>query len=218
MSNGAGGGQTNTVAPPPTLVKICFYTIGDNKPIKDSAGTGSQWFYARAATLASDPKYIFGSNSAYAAIQVLQALDPSVKIVKLYFLGHGNPRGFFFDESNSECLSDPASTDPKVSAHGSRDSGDFLNELAKHLAPGFQIGFLGCRMGNNLVPALATALSGKGASGSIFGYINYCTLGLEDPSKGDYDAPGQEFTETINGKTWHHNQIPQPEKTVNVTP
>lgn len=215
MSNGAG---SNTVAPPPTLVKVCFYTIGDNKTIKDSAGTASEWFNTRAGTLASDAKYVFGSTSVYDATQALQGLDPSVKIVKLYFCGHGNPLGFMLNESNSEFLVDPASTNPKVSAHGSTDSGAFLDELVKHLAPNFQIGFLGCRMGNNLVPALAAALSHKGVTGSVFGYVNYCTLGLEDPSKGDYDAAGQEFTETINGKTWHHNQIPQPEKSVNVTP
>ncbi len=224
MSNGAGG-NTNTLAPS-AQVKVCFYTIGDDKkvqtedkPVIVSAGSGSDWFCARAGTLASDPKYVFGATSVYTATQSVQGLTPTtVKIIKLYFLGHGNTRGFMLNESNREFLLDPASTDSQDSPHMCTDTGDFLTELAKWLAPGFQIGFLGCRMGNILVPKLATALSHKGVSGSICGYVNYCRLGLEYPAKGDYDAAGQEFTETINGTTWHHNQIPPYDRTANVTP
>ena len=73
-------------------------------------------------------------------------------------------------------------------------------------------------MGGTLVPQLAAALSHKGVSGTICGYVNPCDLGLEYPEKGDYDAAGQEFTETVGGTTWHHNQIAQYERTANVTP
>jgi hypothetical protein len=223
MSNG-GGGNTNTLGPS-TQVKICFYTIGDNnkvkskqKGVKDSAGSASDWFCARAGTLASDPSYVFGETSIYTATPKVHGLPPSVKIIRLYFMGHGNPRGFIMNSSNSESLVDPASTDPKVSPHMCTDSGAFLVEVANWLAPGFQIAFLGCRMRNNLVPKIATALSGKGLSGTICGYTSPCDLSLEYPAKGDYDAAGQEFTETINGTTWHHNQIPPYDRPVNVTP
>lgn len=221
-------GTANTTAPGPTQIRVCFYTIGDNKGVANSSGTGSQWFQARAGTLASDPQYVFGVSTVDDATKALQALPATVKIARLYFCGHSNPLGFILNEGNWESLVDPASTDPKVSAHGSRDSGDFLNELVKHLvSPGFQIGFLGCRAGTGLVAAIATALSHKGVTGTVNGYTSYCYLGLEHPSgkdangndvQLDYDSPGQEFTETINGKVWHHNQIAQYEKTANVTP
>jgi hypothetical protein len=222
------GENANTAAPGTTLVSICFYTIGDNKSVENSSGTGSDWFEKRAGTLASDPSYVFGETDIDSATKALQALPANVKITRLYFCGHSNPTGFILNESNWESLVDPASTDPNVSAHGSRDSGAFLTELVKHLAStDFQIGFLGCRAGNTLVPAIAKALSHKGLSGSVFGYTSYCYLGLEHPTgkdsdgntvKLDYDSPGQEFTETINGVVWHKNQIAKPEKTVNVTP
>ena len=88
----------------------------------------------------------------------------------------------------TQILLDPNS--PKHGLSTCQDSKDFLDELAKHLTPDFEIGFLGCHMGNVLVGALATYLSGKNLSGKVCGYTHTYVAGLEDGTK-EYNAPAR---------------------------
>ena len=220
--------KTNSAAPLPPPVKIAFYTTGDGQQVKDSSATGSDWFKQRALTLATSVSYVFGvSKTADAKAQIVAATQaaPSniLRLSKVYFYGHGFSEGFMlgchwdssittYAAAYEQVLYDPDS--PTRSVDRVKDSKDFIDELAQHLVPDFEIAFLGCHMGGALVEPLAKYLSGKGFKGKVNGYTHTYVGGLEDKTK-DYDDPKQEFADAledddtgkISGQA-HHNGIP----------
>ncbi len=243
-------GQSTAHAPAQDPIKIAIWTMGDKKlelgnhAIKTAM---SDRFLQRAQTLASPGDYVWGKSYVSMATAALRDLDEDVKIIKLYFVGHAHADGFFFSGSRNpeqtgyfETSSDGQYLQYDGSGQGSSGSSkDFFDELAKHLAPGFQIGFLACHgakqafytnpatgrddpknpipNGNKgIVSMTAAALSHQGVSGLVFGYSNTYVWWYDDRSGKFTDKIHNDATG--NEQTWYNNDIPTAEVPIPVVP
>ncbi len=220
----SGTANANGPAPPP--IRVGFYTTGDGRAIPDGGGdTSSGWFEERVQTLATSG-YVYGVNLVTAATAQLQALDPALKIDKLYLDGHGTAHSFSFGcpPDHFHALTDPDATTNDHDGNPVPDypeAAEFISELGKHLNAGFQIWFLACHCGLHLVGAVANALSHKGfAAGQVCGYTPYynCSkdpgsglwtswLTLNEDSKNPLNPPGKAT----------NNQILKPSVVINTT-
>lgn len=222
MSNGS------SALAPANEVWAAFWTTGDDRLEEGTIANKAQMsvrFQQRAVTVSTSP-YTYGEQSVYQATLELQRnVSDDVKFNRVYFVGHANATGFFFSgtrnaqgyfatTSDNQFLRDPTS-DPV--------SKDFFDELAKHLAPGCQIGFLACHgakpapgAANGIVGLTATALSHKGVSGSVRGYKNTYIWWYDEGSGYFTDKIQNDATKKM--KTERDNQIPQPEATIPLVP
>jgi hypothetical protein len=187
--------------PAPNLLKVDGIT----------AVQASEWFRIRAKTLAtptSNDSYVIPGQSLADATAAVQNMPATLKFKKVYFYGHGNGTGFMLGcflnpditANAAQYLTDPNSTDPTVPTSSCRDSGTFFTALLPHLAPDFQIGFLGCHMGLAFVGAIATLFSHQGLTGIVQGYKNETMGRLQFPDLA-IDDPGQKFADWLMDDT-----------------
>jgi len=174
--------QAPAGSPPPTL---CYFTTGDTRPTVVAPGpkapklTRTQRFEKRAESLASAGR-VHGVASVQEATSVLKALPAEVKLVRVFFVGHGlddgyflhgkpDPRADFEAASDAEILTNPAEvSDAAIKAQHVQ----FLDELAKHLSTTqrLEIGFLACFAATkNLISSYCSALDKRGFRNFVVG-------------------------------------------------
>ena len=178
----------------PKMETLAFFTTNDSRPSRGIPASApaaaklssTERYQKRAESLATAGR-IHGVDLIQAATAVLKALPPDVKLVKVFFVGHGFDNGYFIhghpdpndpdnfiaDNGNVETLKDPG----KLSDASARKlHQDFIDELTKHLhkTEQLEIGFLSCFTGTGTtVQAVGRALDKAGFTNyKVGGYRN----------------------------------------------
>jgi hypothetical protein len=228
-----GGNQKATAVA--KMETLAFFTTNDSRPSKGiPAGapaaaklSSTERYKKRAESLATAGR-VHGVDSIQDATAVLKALPADVKLVKVFFVGHGFDNGYFIhgradpkdpdnfiaDNGNIETLQDPG----KLSDAGAKKlHQDFIDELTKHLhkTEQLEIGFLSCFTGTgSTVRAVGRALDKAGFTNyKVGGYQNdYQTRYIFDSKTGAIIK----WTDAVMDKTnpnkaliqMNNNQIP----------
>jgi hypothetical protein len=145
----------------------------------------------KRANVLPTPGYVWGVGSVGEAVRTISGLPANLPISKVYFVGHGNAQIFFMagapdgtDNFTATSDHDSIFTDPTAShnmlnpdpSENASSSMNLVSQLAKHFIPAgsaFEIAFLCCNSGINLVPDVASALKGLNVpNGTVGGYNN----------------------------------------------
>jgi len=212
-----GNGSTGQAPAAPVAEVLAFFTTNDPRPTKGLPAntpasarlTNTERFQKRADSVATKGR-VHGVDTIQQATATLKALPANVKLVKVFFVGHGFDDGYFFHgkpdpqsdfvaASSNETLEDPTKVaDPTIQqAHK-----DFLVELVKRVHPTerVEIGFLSCFSGtNSLVGAVCKVMNqAKHRNFIVGGYKNdYQTQYVFDKGTGKI----LEWTDGIFDKT-----------------
>lgn len=107
-------------------VDVVFYTLGDTRSITEQGAVPLQHTKAwrmRAGMLATSKRHRFGVRTVDEAIQKIEGLPPHERIDRIFFLGHGLDKGFFFSGTSRD------ETEPKVNGrHPQLPPGEFAAE------------------------------------------------------------------------------------------
>lgn len=162
----------------PSPKAIAFFTKGDGrassgaKHPKAPKLTRTGRFEKRAESLATSAR-VHGVQTVQEATAALQALPADLKLMRIYFVGHGFDDGFFFSgkpdpqsdfeaASQDQTLMDPASKSSDKSVKPAMTA--FIDELVKHVhaTERVEIGFLACFTGTgSTVQAVCKAMNKK---------------------------------------------------------
>jgi len=179
------GGQNNTLAPNASPVVLAFYTTGDSRPSEGIPAnapaaaklTNSQRYQIRAQALATSGQ-VYGVDGIANAVAAIQNLPNTLRLDKVYFVGHGFTNGYFFTGTPVGADDFSANDNQVLKAPSSNAQYQKLtDELAKHFtaADRFEIGFISCYSGaSGFIYSIKQAMDAKGFGNFLIGgYKNW---------------------------------------------